>query len=64
MERVVTRGFLGIVQHMGQGVHADMVIGNVHAHSLLAHGRLIGVTRRLIVVRKRDDAGTHPYGTK
>ncbi len=40
---------------MGQGVHADVVVGDVDAHGLLTHGRLVGVTRRLVVVGKRDD---------
>ena len=31
------QGLLGVVQHIGLGVHARLVIGHIHAHSLLAH---------------------------
>lgn len=40
-------------------VHARLVVCGVHAHRLLAHGALVGVTGRLVVVWEGDDAGTH-----
>lgn len=33
-----------------------LVVSDVAAHGLLAHRRLVGVPRRLVVVRERDDA--------
>ena len=53
-------GLLGVVQHIGLGVHACLVVGHIHAHGLLAHSRLVGVSRRLIVVGEGDDGRTHP----
>ena len=44
---------------MCQRIHADVEVGDVDAHGLLAHGGLIGITWRLVVVRERDDTGTH-----
>ena len=44
---------------MGQGVHADVEVGNVDAHGLLTHGGLVGVPGRLVVVGEGDDGGTH-----
>ena len=44
---------------MGEGVHADVEVCDVHSHGLFAHGRLVGVTRRLVVVGEGDDAGTN-----
>ena len=41
------QGFLGVEEAVGQGVHAHMVVGDVDTHGLLAHSRLVGVTRRL-----------------
>ena len=46
---------------MGQCVHAHMEVGDVDTHGLLAHGRLVCVTRRLVVIRKRDDGGTNTW---
>ena len=54
------KGLLGVVQHIGLGVHSGLVVGHIHAHGLLAHSRLIGVPGRLIVVREGDDGSTHP----
>ena len=51
---------LWVVQHIGLGVHTSLVVGHVHAHGLFAHGRLVGVPGRLVVVRERDDGGAHP----
>ena len=48
---------LGVVQHVSLGVHTGLVVGDIHAHGLLAHGRLVGVTRGLVVVREGDDGG-------
>ena len=51
---------LWVVQHIGLGVHTSLVVGHIHAHGLLAHGRLVGVPGGLVVVRERDDGGAHP----
>ena len=32
---------------MGERVHANVIVGDVDAHRLLAHSRLVGVTGRL-----------------
>ena len=56
--------FLGVVEDVGQGVHSDVEICDVDTHGLLAHGRLVGVPGRLVVVRKRDDTGTHTCTTQ
>ena len=48
---------LGVVEHVGQRVHAHVEIANVHAHGLFAHGGLVGVAGRLVVVREGDDRG-------
>ncbi len=34
-------------------------IARGHTHSLLAHGGLVGVPGRLVVVRERDDGSTN-----
>lgn len=44
---------------MGKCVHADVEVGDVDSHSLLAHGRLIGVSWGLVVIGKGDDGGTY-----
>ena len=41
------KGLLGVEQAVGQRVHTHMVVGDVYSHGLLAHSRLVGVTRRL-----------------
>lgn len=51
---------LGVVQHIGLGVHTGLVVGDIHAHGLLAHSRLVRVPGGLVVVREGDDGGTHP----
>ena len=43
---------------MCQRVHPHMEVGDVHAHGLLAHSRLVRVTRRLVVVWEGNDGGT------
>mmetsp|Transcript_15972 Transcript_15972/g.60416 ORF Transcript_15972/g.60416 Transcript_15972/m.60416 type:complete len:683 (-) Transcript_15972:428-2476(-) len=48
-------GLLGIVQHVGHGVHAGREVGGVDAHGLLAHGRLVRVSGGLVVVWEGDD---------
>lgn len=47
------------MKQMSHGVHPQEVVRSVDAHSLLAHSRLIRVTRRLVVVRVRDDRCTN-----
>ena len=58
------QGLLGVVEHMGQCVHADVEVCDVHSHCLLAHGRLVRVSRRLVVVREGDNGGTHTLGRR
>ena len=53
-------GLLGVVQYIGLGVHARLVVGHIHAHGLLAHSRLVRVPGGLVAVREGDDGGTHP----
>mmetsp|Transcript_19783 Transcript_19783/g.45566 ORF Transcript_19783/g.45566 Transcript_19783/m.45566 type:complete len:498 (-) Transcript_19783:580-2073(-) len=48
---------LRVEEHMRQRIHPQLVVGDVYAHRLLAHGRLVGVTRRLVVVGEGDDRG-------
>mmetsp|Transcript_37572 Transcript_37572/g.94847 ORF Transcript_37572/g.94847 Transcript_37572/m.94847 type:complete len:646 (-) Transcript_37572:1836-3773(-) len=50
---------LRVVQQEALCVHAVLVVGAVHAHGLLAHGGLVGVTRRLVVVGEGDDGRAH-----
>mmetsp|Transcript_21736 Transcript_21736/g.71902 ORF Transcript_21736/g.71902 Transcript_21736/m.71902 type:complete len:279 (+) Transcript_21736:1366-2202(+) len=40
---------------MSQSVNSNLIIGGIDAHSLLAHSRLISITRRLIVVGERNN---------
>ena len=49
---------------MGQRVHTNVKVGNVDAHCLFTHSTLIGITRRLVVIRKRNDgsANTQDHG--
>ena len=49
---------LWIVQDMSQGVHSHLVVRGVDSHGLLTHSGLVSVSRRLIVVRERNDGGT------
>eukprot|EP00162_Nutomonas_longa_P012559 comp21146_c0_seq1/m.44794 comp21146_c0_seq1/g.44794 ORF comp21146_c0_seq1/g.44794 comp21146_c0_seq1/m.44794 type:complete len:519 (+) comp21146_c0_seq1:402-1958(+) len=51
---------LRVVEHMRHRVHAHQVVGRIHTHRLLAHRTLIRVTRRLVVVRERNDRRAHP----
>lgn len=39
--------FLGVVQDMSQRVHPHVEVGDVDAHGLFAHGRLVRVPGRL-----------------
>ena len=48
---------LGIVKHMRQGIHSDLIVRSVHSHSLLTHCRLVSVSGRLVVVWERNDRG-------
>ena len=49
---------LRVVEDVGQSVHPYMEVGDVDAHGLLPHGRLVGVSRRLVVVGEGDDGRT------
>ena len=46
-------------KHTHLCVHAALEVCAVHAHGLLAHGTLVRVTRRLVVVGEGNDGGTH-----
>jgi hypothetical protein len=46
---------LRVVEDVGHRVHADLEVGEVDAHRLLAHRRLVGVTRRLEERRGEED---------
>mmetsp|Transcript_57052 Transcript_57052/g.100154 ORF Transcript_57052/g.100154 Transcript_57052/m.100154 type:complete len:607 (+) Transcript_57052:305-2125(+) len=48
-------GLLRVVQHVGHRVHAHLEGGQIDAHGLLAHRRLVGVTRGLVVIREGND---------
>lgn len=50
---------LRITKDVGQGVHTDVEICDVHTHGLFSHGTLIRITRGLVVIRERDDGGAH-----
>ena len=50
---------LWIVKDVGKSVHTNVEIGNVDTHGLFAHGRLVRVSGRLVVVREGNDGGTH-----
>ena len=39
------QGLLGVEEHVRQGVHANLEVGDVRAHRLLAHRALVGVAR-------------------
>ena len=53
------RSPLGVDEEVEQGIHdVELVVGDV-AHGLLAHGALVGVARRLVVVRVGDEARHH-----
>lgn len=47
---------LRIKQHMSQGVHSCSKISSIYSHSLFTHCRLVCVSWRLIMVRKRNTA--------
>ena len=44
---------------MSQGVHPDVEVSDVHAHSLLTHSTLISVPGTSVMIREWDDASTH-----
>eukprot|EP00964_Phaeocystis_antarctica_P014719 scaffold8129_cov35-Phaeocystis_antarctica.AAC.1 len=46
-------------EHVHDGVDAVPLVVRDWAHGLLAHRALVGVPRRLVVVRVRDEAGAH-----
>ena len=49
--------FLRIVEHVGERVHSHLVVRGVDSHRLLAHGALVCVPRRLVVVGEGNDRG-------
>mmetsp|Transcript_47466 Transcript_47466/g.118578 ORF Transcript_47466/g.118578 Transcript_47466/m.118578 type:complete len:224 (-) Transcript_47466:2184-2855(-) len=51
--------FLWVVEDMGEGVHPQVVVARVDAHSLLPHSGLVAVPGRLVVVGERDDGRAH-----
>jgi hypothetical protein len=51
--------FLRVLQDVGQSVHPDVEVGNVHSHGLFTHGALVSVTRRLVVIGKRNNRGAN-----
>mmetsp|Transcript_4384 Transcript_4384/g.10739 ORF Transcript_4384/g.10739 Transcript_4384/m.10739 type:complete len:763 (+) Transcript_4384:725-3013(+) len=50
---------LRVVEHVCHGIHSQGVIRDVHTHGLLAHRGLVGVTRRLVVIRERNNRGAN-----
>ena len=40
---------------MGQGVHPHMEVGDINSHGLLAHSRLVCVSRGLVVETESKD---------
>mmetsp|Transcript_39028 Transcript_39028/g.94366 ORF Transcript_39028/g.94366 Transcript_39028/m.94366 type:complete len:291 (-) Transcript_39028:1653-2525(-) len=54
-----TQWLLWIMQHVGHCVHPNLVIGSVNSHSLLSHGTLVDITRRLVVVGKGNNRSTN-----
>mmetsp|Transcript_59656 Transcript_59656/g.129706 ORF Transcript_59656/g.129706 Transcript_59656/m.129706 type:complete len:456 (-) Transcript_59656:728-2095(-) len=53
------KGLLRVEKHVSEGIHAEVVVGDVNPHGLLAHSALVGVSRGLVVVRERDDGATN-----
>ena len=51
--------FLWVEEHMSERVHTHVVVGDVDAHRLLAHGALVGVTWGLVVIGEGNDGGTN-----
>lgn len=47
---------LGVKQHVSQCVHSCSEISSIDSHSLFTHCRLICVSWRLIMIRKRNTA--------
>ena len=50
---------LRVVHDVGGGVEAGVVVGGVHPEGLFAHGGLIGVAGRLIMVGEGNDRRAH-----
>ncbi|GIX64653.1 uncharacterized protein BcabD6B2_40880 [Babesia caballi] len=48
---------LRVVEQVAQRVHPEVEVGRVHPHGLLAHGALVRVARRLVLVGEGDDGG-------
>mmetsp|Transcript_16479 Transcript_16479/g.64296 ORF Transcript_16479/g.64296 Transcript_16479/m.64296 type:complete len:1268 (+) Transcript_16479:614-4417(+) len=46
---------LRVPEDVRHRVHAQLEVGDVHAHSLLAHSRLVGIARTLVVVGEGND---------
>ena len=59
-----TERLLRIVKDVRHGIHAHVVVGEGDTHSLFTHGRLVGVTRRLVVIGERNNgsANTKNHG--
>mmetsp|Transcript_11227 Transcript_11227/g.69336 ORF Transcript_11227/g.69336 Transcript_11227/m.69336 type:complete len:386 (-) Transcript_11227:2198-3355(-) len=49
------QGLLWVEKHVTQGVEAQIVICDIDAHGLLAHGRLVRITWGLVVIWEGDD---------
>ena len=47
--------FLGVVQYMSQRVHSHMKVGDVDAHGLFTHSRLVRVPGRLNKAKNRTE---------
>ena len=43
---------------MGQCVHTDMIVSDVHTHGLFSHSRLVCVTRRLLIISDKNKKST------
>ena len=53
-------GDLRVAQEVEEGVDAVPLVVGDGAHGLLAHGALVGVAGRLVVVREWNEPGAHP----
>ena len=49
------------VKQVRRRVEAHLEVGGVYTHRLLAHSGLVGVARRLVVVREGTDALAAPF---
>ena len=50
-----------LLQDIGHGIHAYLIVGGVYAHGLIYHGRLVGIPQKLIVIREGYDLGADSY---